>query len=172
MCLPAHNVPGFVPSHNTEARPTRSVRLPQKFNVTLLGSRSSPHTLNNVLSYDNLSSAYHSYVNNASVLSEPRTYKQAIKFGCWKKAMEDEIRALEANKTWKLVKLSPDKTTIGCKWVFKTKLKADGTLERYKARLIAKGYTQQAGVDSLDTFSSVAKITTIRVLLAVAASKN
>jgi hypothetical protein len=86
--------------------------------------------------------------------------------------MRAEIDALEANNTWVLTDLPPNKHAIGCKWVYKVKLKADGSLERYKARLVAKGYTQSEGLDYHETFSPVAKLTTVRCLLAIAAAKN
>lgn len=106
-----------------------------------------------------------------TTIDDPRTYNQAIKHDCWKAAMQAEIKALQENNTWEVTELPPGKTPIGCKWVFKTKLKADGTIERCKARLVAKGFTQQFGVDYLETFSPVARITTIRVFLSIAASK-
>jgi hypothetical protein len=86
--------------------------------------------------------------------------------------MNVEIDALEANDTWRLTSLPPHKHVIGCKWVYKVKLKADGSLEMYKARLVTKGYTQNEGLDYYETFSPVAKLTTVRWLLAVAAAKN
>ncbi|KAL4324423.1 hypothetical protein GQ457_11G022250 [Hibiscus cannabinus] len=156
-------------------RPRRSCQLPQRFKdyqVDLPKVRTSPHAINQVLSFHNISSLHKSFVNSIDILKEPKSYKQAILHDCWKTTMSEEISALERNNTWELVPLPEGKQAIGCKWVYKTKLKSDGSLERYKARLVAKGYTQQPGIDYLSTFSPVVKLTTIRTLLAVAASKN
>lgn len=86
--------------------------------------------------------------------------------------MKQELQALEANNTWSLPPLCISKHTIGCKWVYKVKYKSDGTLEKYKARLVAKDFTQQFGIDSVDTFSTVAKMTTIKLVMVVASMKG
>ena len=81
--------------------------------------------------------------------------------------MDAEIVALVSNNTWTLTPLPSNKMAIGCKWVYRVKYKADGSVERYKARLIAKGFTQQEGLDFTDTFSPVAKLTIVKTLLAI-----
>lgn len=74
------------------------------------------------------------------------------------------MRALEKNETWEVLDLPKGKRPVGCKWIFNLKYKADGTIEWYKARLVAKGYTQTYGIKYTETFASVAKLNTIRVL--------
>ncbi|EOY20378.1 Retroelement polyprotein, putative [Theobroma cacao] len=83
--------------------------------------------------------------------------------------MAAELTALEDNGTWSTVPLLADSDAIGCKWVFKTKMRVDGSIERFKAHLVVKGYSQIEGFDYQETFSSVAKHVAVRVFLALAA---
>ena len=87
-------------------------------------------------------------------------------------AMTLEMDALQRNQTWELVSLLPGEKTVGCKWVFTIKFQADGTIERYKARLVAKGFTQIPGKDFSATFAPVAKLTSVRLIISLAASHN
>jgi len=85
--------------------------------------------------------------------------------------MDKEISALRTNNTWEVVDLPLNKRAISCKWVYKTKVKAYGSLERLKARLVIRGFTQQYGVDYQKVFSSMVKMATIRSVMKVATAK-
>ncbi|KAL3498698.1 hypothetical protein ACH5RR_041430 [Cinchona calisaya] len=86
--------------------------------------------------------------------------------------MNDELQALEQMHTWDLVDLPPEKSAVGCKWVYKIKTHSDGTIERYKARLVAKDFAQEHGIDYEETFAPAARLTSVRSLLAVAAIRR
>ena len=86
--------------------------------------------------------------------------------------MNAKLEMIEKNNTWELVERPADKPVIGVKWVFKTKLNLDGTVQKHKARLVAKGYAQKPGIDYNETFAPVARLDTIRTLIALAAQKG
>ncbi|XP_019104308.1 uncharacterized mitochondrial protein AtMg00820-like [Beta vulgaris subsp. vulgaris] len=99
-------------------------------------------------------------------------YVEATRSRDWRKATEEEIQALHQNETWELVPKPREVQPISCKWVDKVKTRPDGTIGRYKARLVARGFSQQYGLDYDEMFSRVTKITTVRVLIALAASNS
>jgi len=101
--------------------------------------------------------------------NKPRSYNETSKHSCWQQAMQDELSALASNNTWQLALLPLEKRPIGCKWVYKSEHKFDGILERHKTCLV---FHEIEGLDFLDTFALVAKLTTLRLLLVVVTSQN
>ncbi|KAK9065217.1 hypothetical protein SSX86_016600 [Deinandra increscens subsp. villosa] len=99
---------------------------------------------------------------------DPKSFKTASKFPHWWTAMHKEMAVLKENNTWTLVDRPPNVNIVGSKWLFKTKLRADGSVERHKARLVAQGFSQVPGFDFDHTFSPVVKATTIRIVISLA----
>ncbi|MCO5582682.1 hypothetical protein L7F22_036581 [Adiantum nelumboides] len=87
----------------------------------------------------------------------------------WRQAMDSEYQSLMANGTWQLVPAPPNRKLVTCKWLLRKKFHADGSVSRYKARLVARDFTQIPGMDYSETFSPVLRITSFRVLIAIAA---
>ncbi|KAL0554130.1 hypothetical protein IC582_008044 [Cucumis melo] len=137
------------------------------------GTRScTKHPICNYVSYDNLSPQFRAFTASLDSTIIPKNIYTALECPEWKNTVMEEIKALEKNKTWEICALPKGHKTVGCKWVFSLKYKADGTLDRHKARLVAKGFTQTYGIDYSETFSPVAKLNTVRVLLSVAVNKD
>ncbi|CAI7795483.1 unnamed protein product [Closterium sp. NIES-53] len=106
---------------------------------------------------------------------EPATLKEALESSYaeeWKKSMESDLKSIEENRTWELVELPEGRNAIMSKWLFKIKSDADGKIERYKSRLVAKGYQQKEKVDYKELFAPVVKPTTLRTLLRELPSKD
>lgn len=86
--------------------------------------------------------------------------------------MEEELEALKRNNTWCLVPYTSSMNVVGCKWMFRVKRNVDGSFQRCKARLMAKGFHRNAGIDYGETFSPIVKASTIRIILTIAVTKN
>lgn len=100
--------------------------------------------------------------------SEPTHIREVLSKLTWKQAVEAELDSIERNQTWELVPRPAKRKVIGVKWVYKIKYKSDGTLDKHKATLVAKDYSQNVGVDFHDTFVPTARMATIRTVLALA----
>nr|GEW47251.1 zinc finger, CCHC-type [Tanacetum cinerariifolium] len=106
---------------------------------------------------------------------DPRTYNEAMQSqdaAFWKEAIDDEIGFIIENNTWVLSDLPLGCKPLGCKWIFKRKMKVDETIDKLRARLVIQGFRQKEGIDYFDAYAPVARITTIRLLLALVAIHN
>ena len=135
----------FSPSDFPELRRSTRIRHTpshlKDYHHNLPHQTSSPHAISYVLSYHNLSPSYFTYIHNMTAIKEPSSYSKAIKHSYWQDAMNVELKALQDNQTWQIIDLLPSKKAIGNQWVYKVKYNPDGTVERCKACLVAKGFT-------------------------------
>ncbi|GJV11570.1 zinc finger, CCHC-type containing protein [Tanacetum coccineum] len=116
-------------------------------------------------------------VNPEEVTEEddPKTFDEVMKsqdVTFWKEAINDEMGFIMDNNTWVLADLPPGCKPLGCKWIFKRKLKVDGTIEKFKEKLVIQGFKQKSGIDYFDTYSLVARSSTIRLLIAMTSIHN
>jgi hypothetical protein len=157
-------VPSYLQDYHCNLASSNSTSLPSYVEVI--------HPIEYNLSYSHLCDSHKAFTLALSTHTKPQFYHEALHSPQWCEAMSKELIALEANHTWDLTSLPPGKHPIGCKWVYKLKFKSDGSIERYKTRLVAKGYNQQEGIDYFETFSLVAKLVTVRSFVAIAAAKG
>ncbi|CAI7849239.1 unnamed protein product [Closterium sp. NIES-54] len=169
-----------VPAAEEEGRGKRRIQAPNRLTYDALGKPAKSALAGAALmvgedeetDYEECAFAFFSPVE---MPGEPATLKEALESSDaeeWKKAMESELKSIEENGTWELVELPEGRKAITSKWLFKIKSDADGKIERYKSRLVAKGYQQKEKVDYKELFAPVVKPTTLRALLAGAAIKG
>eukprot|EP00253_Pinus_taeda_P035760 PITA_35760 len=167
------------PTQGQQGTPLRRIEsaspsTPQSVNSSASSSICTPNERGK--KFRNLSDIYDEGMNSLFALychvDDPIHFEEAIKDKKWIEAMDEEINAIERNKTWDLVELSKGKEVIGVKWVYKTKCNAEGKIERHKARLVVKGYKQQYGRDYEETFAPVARMETVRAVLSIAAQNK
>ena len=124
------------------------------------------------ITFTTVDKSFHCMLSSMTKSPDPIYYKDAVQYSHWRDAMNTELGALESNNTWEVTTLPPGKVAIACKWLFKTKYRPDGSVERYKSRLVILGCKQKYGEDYWETFAPVAKMSTVRTLLAVAAMEG
>lgn len=103
--------------------------------------------------------------------TEPNTIQKALNDQNWHQAIRDEYEALIRNKTWTLVPFSPEYKVVNNKWVFRVKQNTDGSIIKYKVRLVVKGFQQTEGIDYFETFSHIVKSSTVRIVLSLVMHK-
>ena len=156
-------------------RPQRDRHLPLKFKdyhvelPNILGQAAVTEDEEKVEAKRNASEFVH-FAFLADV--EPIDFRDALQQDQWKAAMEEELRAIERNQIWDLVDLPSNQSPIDVKWVFKLKLKPDGSVAKHKARLVARGFLQRAGLDYSEVFAPVARLETIRLVIALAHNRD
>jgi hypothetical protein len=124
------------------------------------------------LTYDGFVAHHYAYMVRVIHEVEPACFEHAVGNPKWDNAMDEKMALLDVNVTWELVILQKDKKVIGYKWVYKVKHNANGSVSKYKARLVANGYAQTYGIDYEETYSRVAKMTIVRTIITMAAAKG
>ena len=112
---------------------------------------------------------YSGYVSFISKIidSEPTTFEEANKLQVWKEVMQEEYNSIIKNNLWEVVSRPAGKSIVSSKWIFKLKHAVDGSIEKYKARFVARGFSQKEGIDYDETFAPVAKYTSIRTIISL-----
>ncbi|KAJ4771370.1 Retroelement pol polyprotein-like [Rhynchospora pubera] len=145
---------------------------PSYAHPTSAATSGTPYPIAHYVNCDKFSLAHRKFLAAVTAKKESEHFGEAMKDNNWRKAMQIEIEALERNNTWSIEDLPSNKKAIGCKWVYRIKYNSDGSVERYKARLVVLGNRQVEGIDFKETFAPVAKMVSVRTFLAVVVAKD
>ena len=145
----------------TKERPKRVVKLPKYLTDNYVMNNKEVDDNDDSI-YMNIDYCYKMYANVPKSYGEAIASPHALE---WQNAMKDEIDSLYDNDTWSVVTLPEGKSVVGGKWVFNIKLDKSNNITKYKARYVARGFSQVSGIDYYDTFAPTARLTTIRVLM-------
>nr|GEX96557.1 ribonuclease H-like domain-containing protein [Tanacetum cinerariifolium] len=147
-------------------RSSRPSRLPAKFNDFMLDSKLK-YGIEKHVNYSKLNSVNYCFATTLNKSVEPSTYYDAVKDARWVEAINNEIKALIRNNTWTITNLPIGRKTIDNKWLYKIKYKSTGQIDKFKARVVAKGFSQKEDIDFDETFSPVVKMVTVRCLIRI-----
>jgi hypothetical protein len=103
------------------------------------------------------------------IVTEPSSFQEVVQDPTWVKAMVEEYDFIVKNSAWEIVPRLVDKSVVGSRWIYKVKQVADGSVEKYKARFVAQGFSHIEGIDYDETFALVARYSSIRSILALSA---
>lgn len=143
---PSSNLPPTTPHYQQHTVSSRA-RQTQPSTSHLRPADHSTHPMTTRARTNSLKPKIFTTTTMTSTSMEPRTFHQAIKHTCWQHAMQQEFQALMRNNTMSLVPCPTNANIVGCKWIFRIKRRADGSIERHKARLVAQGFKQEVGID-------------------------
>lgn len=169
-----HQAPDQVEESVEEIIPLRrSTRLrfgPEHWKQTRVyyNNQAIAHPIQSVCSLALLPSDHQAFIGKIDLHHIPQSYEEAKESKEWVAAVDDEIGAMSRNHTWDEADLPLGKKAVSSRWIFTIKYLSNGDIERYKARLVARGFTQSYGDDYTDTFAPVAKLHTVRVVLSIA----
>ena len=164
-----------VSSHASDELPAPIIDVPTDPAPTMdSAGPSNSHALHHSNRVTTLPSHLHDFhcFSALASLQEPQTFHEASSNPLWQQPMKEELDALHKTGTWYLVDLPSGKSTIGYKWVYKIKTRSHGIVDRYKARLVARGFTQEYGIYYEETFSHVARLSFVRTLIIVFAARK
>ncbi|GKD63254.1 ribonuclease H-like domain-containing protein [Tanacetum coccineum] len=159
--LAQRNLPENISQGQPDLRRSSSnSKIPAKFNDYVVNN-SRKYGLEKYVTYTNLNTSNYYFSTILNKSSKPSSYSEAFKNPNWVEAMNNEIEALNRNNSWTICDLSIRRKAVGSKWLWKIKYKSTGEIERYKARVVAKGFIQREGFNYLETFSHVVKMSKV-----------